>query len=200
ALRVLGESRIQDLQLLPERSEFPAYVVEPDRIMYCVHQSPVYNSNGYSTRTRGVANGLKAAGGDVVVVARSGYPWDSKSDVAKPSVMRSQSELDGVQYIHIPGGNLNREPIDQYVMQAADAFVREARMLRPSIIQAASNYRTALPALIAARRLGIPFVYEVRGLWEFTEASAEPGFEETERFEAMRSLETLVASNSDQVL
>src|SRR5699024_7471140 len=122
ALRVLGESRIQDLQLLPGRSEFPAYVVEPDRIMYCVHQSPVYNSNGYSTRTRGVANGLKAAGGDVVVVARSGYPWDSKSDVAKPSVMRSQSELDGVQYIHVPGGNLNREPIDQYVMQAADAF------------------------------------------------------------------------------
>lgn len=200
ALRVLGESRIQDLQLLPGRSEFPAYVVEPDRIMYCVHQSPVYNSNGYSTRTRGVANGLKAAGGDVVVVARSGYPWDSKSDVAKPSVIRSQSELDGVQYVHVPGGNLNREPIDQYVMQAADAFVREARMLRPSIIQAASNYRTALPALIAARRLGIPFVYEVRGLWEFTEASAKAGFEETERFEAMRSLETLVASNADQVL
>lgn len=200
AFRVLGESRIQALQLLPERSEFPAYVVEPNRIMYCVHQSPVYNSNGYSTRTRGVANGLTAAGGDVVVVARSGYPWDSKSDVAKPKILRSQSELDGVQYIHVPGGHLNREPIDQYIMQAADAFVREARMLRPSIIQAASNYRTALPALIAARRLGIPFVYEVRGLWEFTEVSAKPGFEETERFEAMRSLETLVASNSDQVL
>src|SRR5699024_11201030 len=62
------------------------------------------------------------------------------------------------------------------------------------------NYRTALPALIAARRLGIPFVYEVRGLWEFTEASAKPGFEHTERFAAMRSLETLVASNADQVL
>lgn len=200
AFRVLGESRIQDLQLLPERSEFPAYVVEPNRIMYCVHQSPVYNSNGYSTRTRGVANGLTAAGGDVVVVARSGYPWDSKSDVAKPKILRSQSELDGVQYVHLPGGNLNREAIDQYVMQAADAFVREARMLRPSVIQAASNYRTALPALIAARRLGVPFVYEVRGLWEFTEASAKPGFEDTERFAAMRSLETLVASNADQVL
>ena len=85
-------------------------------------------------------------------------------------------------------------------MQAADAFVREARIIRPSIIQAASNYRTALPALIAARRLGIPFVYEVRGLWEFTEASAKPGFEKTERFDSMRTLETLVATNADRVL
>ena len=92
AYRVLGEARILQAQIVPERSQFPAYVAEPNRVMYCVHQSPVFNSNGYSTRTRGVANGLKAAGGDVVVVARSGYPWDSQSDVAKPKSMRHQSQ------------------------------------------------------------------------------------------------------------
>lgn len=200
AVRVLGEARLLESVPLPERGEYPAYIAEPDRIMYCVHQSPVYNSNGYSTRTRGVANGMKAAGGDVVVVARSGYPWDSKADVAKPKVMRAESMLDDIQYVHVPGGNLNRDPIDRYVMQCADAFVREARMVRPSVIQAASNFRTALPALIAARRLGIPFVYEVRGLWEFTEASAKPGFEDSERFDSMRTLETIVAKNADRVL
>lgn len=198
--RVLGEARIQNLDLVPERSQYPAYIAEPGRVMYCVHQTPVYNSNGYSTRTRGVANGIKSAGGDVVVVGRSGYPWDSKADVEKPKPIRSESKLDGIQYVHIPGGNLNREPIDHYVLQCADAFVREARMVRPSVIQAASNHRTALPALIAARRLGIPFVYEVRGLWEFTEASSKPGFENTERFAAMRDLENLIAQNADRVL
>ncbi|MFH0411409.1 glycosyltransferase [Corynebacterium sp. L4756] len=198
--RALGEVRIQNLDLVPERSQYPAYIAEPGRVMYCVHQTPVYNSNGYSTRTRGVANGIKNSGGDVVVVGRSGYPWDSKADVEKPKPIRSESKLDGIQYVHIPGGNLNREPIDHYVLQCADAFVREARMVRPSIIQAASNHRTALPALIAARRLGIPFVYEVRGLWEFTEASSKPGFENSERFAAMRHLENLVAQNADRVL
>lgn len=197
--RVLGETRIQNLDLVPERSQYPAYIAEPGRVMYCVHQTPVYNSNGYSTRTRGVANGIKNAGGDVVVVGRSGYPWDSKADVEKPKPVRSESKLDGILYVHIPGGNLNREPIDHYVLQCADAFVREARMVRPSIIQAASNHRTALPALIAARRLGIPFVYEVRGLWEFTEASFKPGFENSERFASMRDLENLVAQNADRV-
>lgn len=200
ANRVLGEARILDSDLVPERSQYPAYLAEPGRVMYCVHQSPVYNSNGYSTRTRGVANGIKCAGGDIVTVARSGYPWDSKVDVEKPKPKRVERELDGVQYVHIPGGNLNHEAIDHYVLQCADAFVREARMTRPSIIQAASNFRTALPALIAARRLGIPFVYEVRGLWELTEASTNPGFEETERFAAMRDLENLVVQNADRVL
>ncbi|AQS73278.1 glycosyltransferase [Corynebacterium ammoniagenes] len=200
ANRILGEARIDPSQIVPERSPYPAYVAEPGRIMYCVHQSPVYNSNGYSTRTRGVASGLNAGAGDVVVVARSGYPWDSSVDIEKPKSVRSVSILDGVQYVHLPGGNLNRDPIDQYVLQCADAFVREARMIRPSIIQSASNYKTALPALIAARRLGIPFVYEVRGFWEITEASANSGFQETERFESMRSLETFVAQNADRLL
>ncbi|APT94562.1 glycosyl transferase family 1 [Corynebacterium stationis] len=200
ASRVLGEARLLELDLVPIRSQFPAYVAEPNRVMYCIHQSPLYNSNGYSTRSRGVANGIKASGGDVVVVARSGYPWDSKADTEKPKPTRVEATLDGIQYVHIPGGNLNRDPIDHYTLQCADAFVREARMVRPSVIQAASNFRTALPALIAARRLGIPFVYEVRGLWEFTEAAAKPGFENTERFAAMRELENLVAQNADHIL
>lgn len=200
AFRILGEARINPSEIVPERSPDPAYVAEPRRVMYCIHQSPVYNSNGYSTRTRGVASGIKAAGGDVVVVSRSGYPWDSRVDIEKPKTKRSESILDGIQYVHVPGGNLNRDPIDRYVLQCADAFVREARMIRPTILQAASNFKTALPALIAARRLGIPFVYEVRGFWEITEASANAGFQETERFEAMRSLETMVAKNADRIL
>lgn len=201
ALRVLSEERLINGKIpIPPRSQEPAYVSEPKRVMYCVHQTPVYNSNGYSTRTRGVANGLSTAGGDVTVVARAGYPWDSKADVPKPSSERNEETLDGVQYVHLPGGNLNRDPLDQYFMVCSDAFVREARMQRPSLIQSASNYRTAIPALIAARRLGIPFVYEVRGLWELTEASKKPGFELTQRFELMRHLETMVAKQSDLVL
>lgn len=201
ALRVGGAWRLSQCEdLLPVRNKSAAYRVEIDRVMYCVHSSPVFNSNGYSTRTRGVAAGLRAAGVDIVTVARSGYPWDSKVDRKKPSTRRYEKTLDGVTYVHVPGGNLNRNALDHYFLEAADAFVREARILRPAVIQAASNYRTALPALIAARRLGIPFVYEVRGLWELTEASAKPGFERTERFAQMKRLETLVATEADQVL
>lgn len=197
--RLRGASAVLGGVSIPERGGAPALGVEPGRVMYCVHSTPVFNSNGYSTRTRGLAKGLLDAGMDVSVVARPGYPWDSKADVPKPSEERYSESLDGVDYIHIPGGNLNRDGLDTYIMEAADAFVREARIQRPSLIQSASNFRTALPALISARRLGIPFVYEVRGLWELTEASAKPEFESTERFAAMKALETLVAQEADHV-
>ena len=74
-----------------------------------------------------------------------------------------------------------------------------ARQHRPAIIHAASNHVNALPALLAARNLGIPFIYEVRGLWELTEAASRKDWENTERFALARQLETLVAKKANAV-
>ncbi|WP_405216959.1 glycosyltransferase [Agrococcus sp. Ld7] len=201
ATRILGEYRLAQRGVsVPPRASGIAYVAEPRRVMYCVHSTPIYNSNGYSTRTRGVAAGLQANGVDIAVVARPGYPWDSSTDSAKPEVKRTERALDGVPYVHLPGLPLTSAPIDHYLDVAADAYVREARRQRPSVIQSASNHRTALPALIAARRLGIPFVYEVRGLWEVTTASSKERWDKTEQFASMAGLETLVANEADLVL
>lgn len=201
AERILGHDRLaQGGAPVPPRARGAAYTPEPQRVMYCAHSTPVFNSNGYSTRTRGVAAGLRAGGVDVTVVARVGYPWDTAADVQKPALERSVTAVDDVEYVHIPGPPLQTTPIDRYVLAAADAFVREARLLRPAVMHAASNFRTALPALIAARRLGVPFVYEVRGLWEVTEASEKPGWEGTPRYREMAALETMVANEADVVL
>src|SRR5699024_9518199 len=131
---------------------------------------------------------------------RLGYPWDLHPDNAPRTQQRDVRELGGVEYTHLPGANLNRDPLDHYVLKAADAYVREAKVRRPERIHAASNFRQALPALIAARRLGIPFVYEVRGLWELTEAVSKPGWEDSERFALQVELENLVALEADHVL
>ena len=199
--QILAAKRVgDDLPSLAPRSRGAAYLTEPGRRMYCVHSTPVYNSNGYSVRTRGVAAGLKNAGSDVHVVARPGYPWDTKTDKKHPDVRRDQGELDGVTYVHIPGMNLNSAPLDHYIQSAADGYVREARRVRPELIQSASNHLTALPALMAARRVGIPFVYEVRGFWELTGVSNNPEWETSERYKLAVSLETMVATEADHVL
>ncbi|HET7397100.1 MAG TPA: glycosyltransferase [Intrasporangium sp.] len=201
AARILGGDRVITQGLdIPPRASGPAYRPERDRVMYCAYSTPAFNSNGYSLRTKGVAEGLRSAGADVVVVARAGYPWDAKIDGTRPTSRRHVARVDGIDYVHLPGANLGTSPVDHYVLQCADAFVREARLTRPSLIHAASNHRVGLAALIAARRLGLPFVYEVRGLWEITEASDKPGWEDTERFAEQVGLETLVATEADVVL
>lgn len=199
--RVLGDHRLRHFGVpVPPRTEGAAYLPEPERVLYCVHSTPVFNSNGYSTRTRGVANGFHRSGTDVRVVARAGYPWDTRADVAKPPPVRSVRELDDVQYVHLPGSGLGTVPMDRYLIEAADAFTREALLQRPSVIQAASNYRTALPALIAARRVGIPFVYEIRGFWEMSQAAAKPAWENSEQYRTIAQLETMLAQEADHVL
>ncbi|PCC41528.1 glycosyltransferase [Brevibacterium aurantiacum] len=199
--RIRGAARLRRAQeLVPPRAHEAAYRVEPGRVMYCVHSTPVYDSNGYSTRTRGLVEGLHDNSVDVCVVSRIGYPWDIHPESAPQAHEREIREVGGVEYVHLPGADLNRDPLDQYVLKAADAYVREAKIRRPQRIHAASNFRQALPALIAARRLGVPFIYEVRGLWELTEAASKDGWEDTERFALHVQLENLVATEADHVL
>lgn len=199
--RIQGARRLGNVaDWIPARSSGIAYVAERDRLMYCVHSTPAYNSNGYSTRTRGVAAAIVANGVEVRVVARAGYPWDAKIDTAKPPHRRSVTAVDSIDYVHLTGPNENHDPQDRVILQMADAFVREARLYRPSKIQAASNFRTGLASLIAARRLGLPFVYEVRGLWELTEASAKMDWDQSDRYALAKRLETLVANEADHVL
>ncbi|MGP4917150.1 glycosyltransferase [Brachybacterium tyrofermentans] len=199
--RIQGELRLRDGRLsIPPRAHGAAYVPESGRVLYCVHSTPVFDSNGYSTRTRGLVEGLKSNGTDVVVASRLGYPWDMYAKGVPSKNSRYSAAISGVDYSHNPGANINSDPIDEYIMQAADAFVREAKIRRPAVIHAASNYKQAMAALIAARRLGVPFVYEVRGLWEVTEASAKDGFFGSDRFKLQVEQETLVASEADHVL
>ena len=182
------------------RQSSPAYFVERDRVLYCAHNTGRFNSNGYATRTAGLTQALaRQAGEDLIVVARAGYPWDAKTQ-GTLSPRRTESVIDGVRHVFNPGPSLTDQPLDEYLQSAADVYAREAVRFRAGLIHAASNHLTALPALIAARRLGIPFVYEVRGLWEITETASRDEWEDSERYQVAVSLESLVAREADRVL
>jgi len=178
----------------------PGYLVERGRVMYCAHSTGHFNSNGYSTRTAGLVTGLVDNGEDIVVAARPGYPWDARTDVPAPGQRRFERKIAGVPHVFNPGPDLSKDRLDHYLMNAADVIVREAQRNRVAVIHAASNYVTALPALMAARRLGLPFVYEVRGIWEITELSNKPWWNEIDRYKLAVKLEALVVQEADRVL
>jgi len=179
---------------IPGRAD-PAYAPEPKRVLYVVNRSLPHDVTGYTMRTHGLVRALREAGWDVQPATRVGYPGGHASGTGA-----HRDEVDGVRYARLAGPDAATTPLDRYVEAAAAVLTEHARGMRPALIHAASNHTNALPALVAARRLGLPFVYEVRGLWEYSSAARIPGWEQTERFALMRDLEGLVAREADLVL
>ena len=184
---------------LSPRQENPVYRVEPGRLLYCAHSVAPYNSNGYSTRTNGLVEGMASAGLDVVVAGRPGYPWDVKTDVSPEESSSFETRINGISHFFSSGPSWTGDRLDHYLENSVDSYVQVAMRSRAETIQAASNHVTALPALLAARRLGLPFIYEVRGLWEVTKASVNSQWNESEAFELAKKLETFVATAADLV-
>jgi glycosyltransferase involved in cell wall biosynthesis len=164
--------------------------------MYVAASSLPYHVSGYTVRTQSLVRALSKAGVDITCALRPGYPADR--GVAEPQA-DDRHFVDGITYIKIPGPHVRRMGLDEFFAEASTALERVAERLRPELIHAASNHVNALPALFAARRLGVPFVYEVRGQWELTAATRNPNWEGTERFCLEQELETLVARNADHV-
>jgi glycosyltransferase involved in cell wall biosynthesis len=201
-LEKLAETPIDLLTVLDQLSLQPVDQIHPiaGRICYVLHNTLPYSSGGYATRSHGVAGGLREAGWDVVVLSRPGFPLDIKEGTTAASTPPSDV-IDGIPYVRTlaplrKGQGLTARA---YFLAAADALEAQLRVFRPTVVIAASNHITALPAMIAARRLGIPFIYEVRGLWEITRLSRDVAFADTDSFHIIKALESAVAQSADHV-
>ena len=170
----------------------------PNRICYVLHNTLPYSSGGYATRSHGVATGLKNAGWDIAVLSRPGFPLDIKPELTEPDVVPVDS-IDGIAYNRTLYPKRAGMTAREYMLAAADAIEVKLREHRPALVMAASNHVTGLPALIAARRAGLPFIYEVRGLWEITRMSRENEFQDKAAFHVQKILEASVASGADRV-
>lgn len=182
----------------PSRTGVAAYEPATSNAFYLLHNSLPETSNGYATRSHGLLAGLVRAGWDVDAITRPGFPFDLSS--FQGSEVSDSVVVDEVRYRRFTGGKVPKEPVPQYVRTYREGVVERARATRPFVIHAASNYVNGLAAVSAGRVLGIPSVYEVRGLWEVTRASRNPGFEGSERYQLMKQLETDAARNADVVL
>ncbi|MDR7119299.1 glycosyltransferase [Rheinheimera soli] len=195
---VKGLARLQNGCKLPSRQPNPGLMTRRKHLLYCLHQSVPHITNGYATRSHGIATGLQQAGWKVNATTRCGFPWDANISVSGKGY--HIEKVDGVSYTACAGWSLNKTPLDRYLAETADHFLREAQTSGAEVIVAASNHITALPALLAARRLGLPFIYEVRGLWEVTQASTQPEWMDSDRYHLMKKLESDVASEADLVV
>jgi glycosyltransferase involved in cell wall biosynthesis len=90
-------------------------------------------------------------------------------------------------------------PLDAYIDAHANRICHLALACGADMIHSATNWLVGLPALTAAKRLGLPFVYEMRGLMEVTRASTTPLYAASDHFELFRRMESEIASAADLV-
>lgn len=186
-------------ELLPLSVTEKQYRPIEGKICYIAHNSLPYSSGGYATRTHGVAQGLLSLDTNIKVITRPGYPLDIVNNLNVNDI-KSFDVIDKISYERILEPKRNELSQKDYLINAVDTLLEKMLDERPAMIIAASNYTTSFPALIVAKKLGIPFIYEVRGFWEITRLSKEPSFEDHPDFRIQKNLESFVGSHADHVL
>jgi glycosyltransferase involved in cell wall biosynthesis len=168
-------------------------------VAYVAASALPYTNAGYTVRTHSLLSALASANVQARCYLRPGYPWDRPDAALEGETVPLDHHVGSVRYTFTPVAGITALEPD-LITQMSDALQQRFMAEKPGIVHAASNHRNALPALIAARRCGLPFVYEIRGLWELTAASRNDAWEETERFALERRLELTIAAHADHVL
>lgn len=161
--------------------------VHERRVFMLLHASLATTTNGYAARSQSIAKALSERGWDV-------RPW-----VRDLGPGREDFVVDGVTYRALPPVAPEDDTLEGYVRAYATAVGLAAAEDGPAVIHAASNYITGLAAGLAARALRLPYFYEVRGFWEVTRASVQPGFALSPAFAVQRQLEAEACGMADAV-
>ena len=202
------------------------FLSKKENFLYVPASCLPYHISGYTTRTHEILKALANAIGDIsrtniettnsyenvssnttnhkfldgkiFVLTRTGYPWDRKDSLVYPDAGKDYNILDGIRYDHLKTPK-NSKLTALYAEEASLEFEKYIVKKHISCVHAASNHVNALPALIAAKRLGISFQYEMRGLWELTRISRQPEFAKSHNFKLGLDLEAFVAKHADRV-
>ncbi len=161
-------------------------------ILHIVQYSLPQITSGYTLRTQAVLHHQRALGLDPTVVTSPRHP--SSID----------EEVEGIHHYRCPLERPGRSVWfrDRARVQVLAARIEEIVKSRGDfdLLHAHSPVLCGISALRAGRRLGIPVVYEVRGLWEEALRRGRPSLSVELRYRLARLMETRVCRAVDAVV
>ncbi|WP_158372710.1 glycosyltransferase [Cellulosimicrobium cellulans] len=175
----------------------------PDKGPAALHlltSSVPHTPSGYAVRSHAVLRAQAAAGVRVEAATRLGYPVSVGRLAA-----RRRDVVDGVPYRRLLPLAQPRDAVDRAARTVA-ALGPVARAFRPTVLHTTTPYGNGQVAAALAAELGVPWVYEVRGLLEQTwvagraDAGARERAAASERFRLLRAQEAAVAACAAHVV
>lgn len=182
-----------------EPSRVRSYVPAERSTLSVLAQSLPHRSGGYATRSHGILTGLRGRGWQPQAVTRLGFPYD-RWPAASTTTVADQDSVEGITYHRLlePGERAYpTSPMSSYIERFTHRIMEQARAQRAGLIHASSFQNNGLAGLAAARRLGVPFVYEMRGLEDLMKVSRNPDFAGTGAYEYMTTLENHIVAHAD---
>lgn len=159
-----------------------------------------HTRSGYAYRSHSVLTAQAAAGIRVAAATRVGYP-------VTVGVLSAAHEdrVDGVRYLRTMPRSL-APTASARLQQQVDLLARAVADVGPQVLHTTTDFTNALVTEALARRFGLPWVYEVRGLLEETWVAAQAGdaaqdrAAASERYGLHRAKETEMAMSADHVV
>ncbi len=154
------------------------------------HSLPLHS--GYTFRTRAILKSQQAMGIEVRGITGLRHMADGPD----------AEEADGIMFHRTRGVASGPAGLREWreIGLLADAIVELCSEWRPDVIHAHSPALCGAAALRAARKLGIPLVYEIRAFWEDAAVGNGTGSEGSLKYRLTRKLEDHVVSGANHVV
>ncbi|MBE1877130.1 glycosyltransferase family 4 protein [Myceligenerans pegani] len=160
-------------------------------VLHHLTNSLPHTQSGYTLRTHSVLTAQRTAGIEALATTRPGYPLTIGSLGA-----RSTDVVDGVPYRRLIPRRTTTDPAAR-VDAEARLLADTARAAGAQVLHTTTPSATGEVARRAAGILGVPWVYEVRGLPEETWAASHPTPEARARAAASRRHDLMQAKETE---
>lgn len=169
-------------------------------VLFALTNSLPHTQSGYTLRSHAVLTSLQRRGVRVIGATRTGYPVS----VGRFS-WSGRDWIDDIAYLRDIPWNQGRT-MAQRLSKQAEFTAALAAASGTQVIHTTSHFVNGAAAAAAARKLNLPWVYEVRGVLEETWAASAGSPEErkdarqSERYRLFRARETEIALEADRVV
>ena len=158
------------------------------------HSLPLHS--GYTFRSQNLFREQRKMGYEPVILTSPKHEESRKVD------WMEKEEINGFTYYrtgairHFPGP-MTSEVLLMHVLSRR--ILNVAKIEQPDIIHAHSPVLSGIPAIWAARKHGLPVVYEIRAFWEDAAVDHGTTTEGSLRYKLTKKIETIVCHRADHV-
>jgi len=167
----------------------------PLKILHILdHSLPL--QSGYTFRSQNIFRAQLKRGWEPVALTSPKHEENWKGQ------WREFETIDGYRYYRTGSVSRNTVPLEAEIrlMAALGRRIREiVEVEKPDLLHAHSPILSAIPALWAGRKQGIPIVYEIRAFWEDAAVDHGTYSQGSWKYKLVKSLETWVCRKVDQV-